>query len=57
MCRRRFDQLALDQPIVGVGGQIGDLTLANVKRNVGMKDFGRLLPGHGSILDRVNSLL
>lgn len=43
--------------IVGAGGQIGDLTMANVKRNVGIKDFGALLPGHGGILDRVNSLM
>lgn len=43
--------------IVGAGGQIGDLTMANVKRNVGIKDFGDLLPGHGGILDRVNSLM
>jgi phosphatidate cytidylyltransferase len=43
--------------IIGVGGQIGDLTMANVKRNVGIKDFGTLLPGHGGVLDRVNSLM
>lgn len=43
--------------IVGVGGQIGDLTMANVKRNVGVKDFGAMLPGHGGVTDRLNSLM
>ena len=43
--------------IVGFGGQIGDLTMANVKRNVGVKDFGSVLPGHGGVTDRVNSLM
>lgn len=43
--------------IVGIGGQVGDLTMANVKRNVGVKDFGTLLPGHGGMTDRVNSLM
>jgi len=43
--------------IVGLGGQVGDLTMANVKRNVGIKDFGHVLPGHGGITDRVNSLM
>jgi phosphatidate cytidylyltransferase len=43
--------------IVGLGGQVGDLTMANVKRNVGVKDFGTMLPGHGGLTDRVNSLM
>jgi len=43
--------------IVGLGGQVGDLTMANVKRNVGVKDFGALLPGHGGLTDRLNSLM
>jgi phosphatidate cytidylyltransferase len=43
--------------IVGLGGQGGDLMMATVKRNVGIKDFGNLLPGHGGITDRVNSLM
>lgn len=43
--------------IVAVGGQVGDLTMANVKRNAGVKDFGTLLPGHGGLTDRLNSLM
>ncbi len=43
--------------IVTIGGQVGDLTMANVKRNVGVKDFGHVLPGHGGITDRLNSLM
>jgi phosphatidate cytidylyltransferase len=43
--------------IITVGGQVGDLTMANVKRNAGVKDFGSILPGHGGFTDRLNSLM
>jgi phosphatidate cytidylyltransferase len=43
--------------IVTIGGQVGDLMMANVKRNAGVKDFGTLLPGHGGVTDRLNSLM
>jgi len=43
--------------IVTIGGQVGDLTMANVKRNAGVKDFGTILPGHGGLTDRLNSLM
>lgn len=43
--------------IITVGGQVGDLTMANVKRNAGVKDFGSSLPGHGGFTDRLNSLM
>lgn len=43
--------------IFSIGGQVGDLVLGSIKRDLGIKDMAATLPGHGGVLDRVNSLL
>ncbi|MEN3000863.1 MAG: phosphatidate cytidylyltransferase [Armatimonadota bacterium] len=42
---------------VGILGQLGDLFESSLKRAIGVKDFGRILPGHGGVLDRFDSFL
>lgn len=43
--------------IVSIVSQIGDLSLSLLKRKYGIKDFGKIFPGHGGVLDRFDSVL
>ena len=42
---------------VSICGMMGDLTFSCIKREVKIKDFGKIMPGHGGILDRIDSLV
>ena len=54
---RSFGELCLVALVVGTVAQVGDLCESAVKRACGAKDSGQIFPGHGGVLDRVDSLL
>jgi phosphatidate cytidylyltransferase len=43
--------------VISVGGTCGDLVMSFIKRDLQLKDFGKVLPGHGGLLDRLDSLV
>lgn len=49
--------LAISGIFISVVSQIGDLIMSVIKRHYGIKDYGKLFPGHGGILDRFDSVL
>ena len=49
--------LACIAVVISVVAQLGDLTLSQIKRKYGIKDYGKIMPGHGGLLDRFDSVI
>ena len=52
-----YVNIGLISVFVAIFAQLGDLVASSIKRNAKIKDFGNVLPGHGGVLDRIDSVL
>ncbi len=52
-----YAYIALISPLLALSGVMGDLSASVIKRHFGIKDFGSIMPGHGGVMDRFDSLL
>lgn len=52
-----FLRICISAAVFSVVGMIGDLFTSFIKRDCGIKDFGKIMPGHGGVLDRFDSVL
>lgn len=64
VCLDSFAHMKPDYVVFAIGGlfvsvvaQAGDLIMSAIKRSCGIKDFGKILPGHGGIIDRFDSVM